>query len=68
MKQIVVQMRDKLSREERFQTIDISVIYEDNGTCWQVASDPTKQHKLLEAWMSDAHEDKFILIGWRIKS
>ena len=66
--QIKVTMLDTLNNKEVTRDIDISNIYIDNGTCWQVATSPERQRELLNEWIedraNDQHETILELVSW----
>ena len=70
MTDITLNMTDLFTGKEIVRTIDISNIYIDNGTCWEVAKGEERQRGLLNNWIEDRgneqHDTILELVSWTI--
>ena len=68
--QINVTMLDTKNNKEVVRVVDISVIYFDNGTCWEVERNVEAQRALINEWIderaNDQHETILALVSWYI--
>ena len=68
--QINVVMLDTLNNKKVTRVIDISNLYFDNGTCWEVERNVETQKAMLNEWIEDRangqHETILELIEFTI--
>ena len=58
MTSLTINMTDTMTGKEIIRTVDISVIYIDNGTCWEVAKGEERQRGLINEWIEDRANDQ----------